>query len=157
MSENSNDTETLLNTSKQQNQKVYTDLSLNSGEYPFREQDLVSHYDKCFAIMKEKIFVDFVKETKSNLRIHAKAVKYSPFGQRTNFIYTINVKNIVDQLKGEGVIPNYLLPVKNKSNIEENSQNLDQRKKNVVKTERIKTKKVQKYLTKQKYLEEILN
>ena len=140
MSENSNDTETLLNTLKQQNQKVYTDLSLNSGEDPFREQALVSHYDKCFAIMKEKIFVDFVKETKSSLRGHAKAVEYSPFGQRTKFIVKIDVKNIVDQLKEEGVIPNYLLPVNNKSNIEENSQNLDQRKKNVVKTERIKNK-----------------
>ena len=60
--------------------------------------------------MKEKIFVDFVKETKSNFRGHPKAVEYSPFGQRTKFIVKIDVKNIVDQLKEEGVIPNYQLP-----------------------------------------------
>ena len=129
MSENSNDTETLLNKLEIQNQKVYTDLSLNSGEDPFREQALVSHYDECFAIMKEKIFVGFVKKTKIMFWGETKAVEYSPFGQRTKFIDKIDVKNIVDQLKKEGVIPNYLLPVNNKSNIEENSKNLDQRKK----------------------------
>ena len=90
--------------------------------------------------MKEKIFFDFVKKTKLMFWGETKPVEYSPFGQRTKFIDKIDVKNIVDQLKKEGVIPNYLLPVNNKSNIEENSKNLDQRKKNVVKTERIKNK-----------------
>ena len=140
MSENSNDTETLLNTLEIQNQKIYTDLSLKSGEDPFTEQDLVSHYDKCFAIMKEKIFFDFVKKTKLRLWGGTKPVEYSPFGQRTKFTDKIDVKNIVDHLKKEAVIPKYLLPVNNKANIEENSKNLDQRKKNVVKTETIKNK-----------------
>ena len=135
LSENENDRKKILTTLKQENKKVYSGLSLEIAEDPFDEKNLVSHYDKCFVAMKDQIYSGYVEKSKNQYSVNpGNAVLYSPICQRTNLIDTTK-KTIVDTLKSEGVIPNYLLKSKNKSKIEEIRQNLDSRKNNTLEKE----------------------
>ena len=108
MSDNNNDTESLLQMLESDNEKLYSDNSLTSDGDPFNKEKLFSHYENCFVKITDKIYCDYLKENKDGG--YSNKTSYSSQEKRKEFIDIEDLKKMIDRLASEGMVPHHLMP-----------------------------------------------
>ena len=122
MSDNEDDTESLLQMLEDDNKKLYSDNSLTSDGDPFNKEKLFSHYENCYVKIKDKMYCDYLKENKGG---YLKITSYSFQGKRKQFVEIKDMNKMIERLASEGMVPNHLMPMKKKSPIEEKTKKLN--------------------------------
>ena len=147
MSDNEDDTESLLQMLEDDNKKLYSNDSLTSDGDPFSKEKLFSHYENCYVKIKDKMYCDYLKANKGDG--NSNKTSYSSQERRKEFIDTGDLKQMIELLESEGMVPHHLMPKKKKSQIEEKTKKLNDkqssnRKLNYDKKVDLKSKKKEK-------------
>ena len=142
-SEHVNDDDKVLEMLMSDNEKLYKDNMLISGGDIFKADKIITHYENCFAKIKDEIYIKYLKENKKEA--FSNITLYSLEEKRKNLVVTEDREELIENLASEGLVPNHLMLMKKIPVSNEKEKTLNAGKKVDIPSkafEKIKVKKI---------------